>query len=354
MMILTLLLDAAALALHFAGLRVPGFADRYAAVMNPVLVGTLGRISGLLPFSLAELLLFLIPAALLFELAQLVRRKLSPVLFLKRFSLVLSVIIFLFVINEDVYFKQTPFAVKYGLERDAYTTEELTAACRALAAEAGAWAGEVTRDEQGLMTVSPALRDRVRGSMQALGKTYPALSGWYPPPKGVLASILLDYSDFTGVYSMFTVEANYNRDMVQYNVPFTMCHELSHLRGITSEKEANFIGWLACMRSGDPDMHYSGALIGWIYCGNELYVRDYDTWYEIASSMDPRVNADIEANSRFWDAYRGTVSETTSDLNDTFLKAEGLEEGVDSYDLVVDLIVTAYVKGVPDVILFRQ
>lgn len=322
--------------------------------MNPLLVGTLGRLTGLLPFSLAELLLFLIPAALLYAAVLLLRRKLKPAVFLKRVFLCLSVLIFLFVVNEDVYFKQTPFAVKYGLERDAYTTEELTEACRALAAEAGAWAGKVERDENGLMKASPALRDRARSSMQALGNTYPALAGWYPAPKPVLASFLLSYADFTGVYSMFTVEANYNREMVRYNVPFTMCHELSHLRGITSEKEANFIGWLACMRSEDPDMHYSGALLGWIYCSNELYVRDYDTWYEIASSVDPRVNADLDENTRFWDAHRGTVSETTSELNDTFLKAEGLSEGVDSYDLVVDLIVTAYVKGVPDVILFRQ
>ena len=349
-----LLLDAAALALHFAGLRIPGFADRYAAVMNPVLVGTLGRFSGLLPFSLAELLLFLIPAALLVSVVRIFRRKLAPALFLKRVFLVLSVIIFLFVVNEDIYFKQTPLAVRYGLERDAYTTEELTEACRAFAAEAGAWAGKVERDEQGLMVTSPALKNRVRASMQALGKTYPVLSGWYPAPKGVLASLLLSYSNFTGVYSMFTIEANYNRDMVQYNVPFTMCHELSHLRGITSEKEANYVGWLACMRSEDPDLHYSGTLLGWIYLSNELYARDRGTWYEIASSMDPRVNADLDANTLFWDSYRGTVSETTSDLNDTFLKAEGLKEGVDSYDLVVDLIVTAYVKGVPDVILFRQ
>lgn len=41
-----------------------------------------------------------------------------------------------------------------------------------------------------------------------------------------------------GVYSPFTVEANYNGDMPDYNVPHTLCHELSHLKGFMREDEA--------------------------------------------------------------------------------------------------------------------
>jgi hypothetical protein len=53
---------------------------------------------------------------------------------------------------------------------------------------------------------------------------------------------------------------------------------------------------------------------------------------------------DIIWNTAFWDAYEGSVSETADQLNDTYLKTEGLEAGTASYDQVVDMIVT-YTKG---------
>lgn len=47
------------------------------------------------------------------------------------------------------------------------------------------------------------------------------------------------------------MEANYNRQMYVANVPATLCHELSHLKGVILEDEANFLGYLACVSSED-------------------------------------------------------------------------------------------------------
>ena len=139
---------------------------------------------------------------------------------------------------------------------------------------------------------------------------------------------------------MFTVEANLNRDMPQYNLPFTAGHELSHLKGFESEKEANFLGYLACTSSEDPDVRYSGAMMGWVYCGNELHKRDRSLWKEIYSSVCPEAQEDLNYNNVYWDRYRGKVSETVQNMNDSYLKAQGLKEGTLSYDLVTDMIVS--------------
>ena len=77
--------------------------------------------------------------------------------------------------------------------------------------------------------------------MFSLGATYPELSGYYPQPKGLLFPAFLSVQNLSGIYSPFTIEANYNSAMVSYNLPFTICHELSHLRGFMQEEEANFI-----------------------------------------------------------------------------------------------------------------
>ena len=63
-----------------------------------------------------------------------------------------------------------------------------------------------------------------------------------------------------GYYFPFSMEANYNRQMYITNMPVTMCHELSHLKGFILEDEANFIGYLACVDSEDPFFRYSAYL----------------------------------------------------------------------------------------------
>lgn len=343
---------AAALLLRILSRALPGFADRYSDLVNPFMVGSLGRVSGMLPFSLFELLLCLLGIMVLRAAYHLAadlcfrnreapcrRRYLADIRFL---TLLAAALILLFEINEDVYFSRTRFAARYGLERSFYTNEELEEVCSYLIGEINETAPFVDRDEKGIMQVSEGLTGRMRAAMQALGEEYPELSGWYPHPKPVFFSTLLSRCDITGVYSMFTIEANFNRDIPPYNLPFTMGHELSHLRGFESEKEANFLGYLSCIRGKAPDLHYSGAMLGWVYCGNEMKKRDPGIWKQLAARICPEADRDLQDNNRYWDGYKGRASETMHDINDTYLKAEGLEEGYASYDLVTDMIVAYY------------
>ena len=96
------------------------------------------------------------------------------------------------------------------------------------------------------------------------------LSGHYPFPKPILNTWILSIQQTTGVYSPFTVEANYNRDIAYYDIPFTICHELSHLRGYMQEEDANFIGVLATIGADDLYFNYSGYVSAWVYAGNAL------------------------------------------------------------------------------------
>ena len=120
---------------------------------------------------------------------------------------------------------------------------------------------------------------------------------------------------------MFTIEANYNRDIPSYNLPFTMGHELAHLKGFESEKEANFIGFLAAISADDPDIRYSGAMLGWVYCGNELHRRDRARWEALHSKINEAAVLDLEDNSLYWEHYKGKAAETMHDINDAYLAA---------------------------------
>ena len=145
--------------------------------------------------------------------------------------------------------------------------------------------------------------------------------------------------DITGIYTPFTVEANYNRDMVDYNKPFTMCHELSHLKGFMQEDEANFIAFLACEQADSVEFQYSGALLGLIYCGNELYARDQALYRSMAEQVSGQACADLQANNYYWDTYEGFVAQFSQKINDVYLRVNQQDEGITSYSRVVDLIV---------------
>lgn len=327
---------------------LPGFALFWRERANPFLVGTLGRFSSLFPFCLGEALLLLVPCLLLVFTAGCIRRILKrreEILSFLRGGvlfalLVLSVIFFLWEANEDVYFHAPFLGETYGLTSESYSDEELIRICRVLAEEINICAPEAERDGDGRMVCAPDAGGRVVREMQRLGETWPWLSGYYPRPKMVFFSRVLSAMHFTGIYSVPTIEGCCNADIPPCSLPFTMAHELSHLKGVMSEKEANFIGWIAGFRSSDPDLRYSSALMGWIYCGNELYRRDRETYKKIRSSITHDALEDLKYNSDYWKRYEGAVSRKTQEINDLYLKMEGLEEGTASYDRVVDMIVT--------------
>ena len=114
-----------------------------------------------------------------------------------------------------------------------------------------------------------------KAAMEKLGEgvsgTVRLLSGARQP---VMVSWILAVQQLCGVYSPFTVEANYNWQMTGYNIPHTICHELSHLRGFMREDEANFIGILACTESDNAYFRYSGYLMAWVHAGNALAKAD--------------------------------------------------------------------------------
>lgn len=332
--------------------KIPGMAEWYSTHIYPVIVSILGRISGIFPWSLSELCLYagiiLLIGTLIHAIATAVRGRQGGPVMLKWASglfLAASVLVFLYVADCGVNYRRVSFSEKSGIQTTEYTVQDLKEVCVWLTKEVNARAGKVMRDDEGEMQLSgPEGKDAVH-AMKQLGAVYPALAGYYPQPKRVLLSQILSYQSLTGVYSPFTVEANYNKDMPDYNIPFTACHELSHLRGFMQEEEANFIAFLACIDAQRDDFQYSGYLMGWIYSMNALYKADYGAWQEVRSLLDASVEVDLTRNSQFWAGYEGAIAEVSNKVNDTYLKANGQADGVQSYDRMVDLIVSYFQRG---------
>ena len=159
----------------------------------------------------------------------------------------------------------------------------------------------------------------------------------------------MSWTEITGVFTPWTMEANVNIDISPYSIGSTMCHELAHLRGFMREDEANYISYRACMASDSLDLQYSGTMLALIHTGNALYGQNADRYFELyRAHISAKVSTDLVANSEYWDQFEKpvvgdtTVGEIMDKVNDTYLKANDQTDGTKSYGRVVDLLLAEY------------
>ncbi len=335
------------------------FSSWYSTDIYPVLVHTIGWFSALVPFSLVEMMLYaLIILVCVFcvqGIIYLVQKRTTPLVLIKNWSsnafLFLSALLFLYTFQCGINYHSATFAQLSGYEKEKYSKEysssdysfdELIILCQYLTEQLNVTAPEVERDSQGLAINGKNPSKEATAAMKNLGSTYPCLSGYYPRPKALFASQILSYQHLSGVYSPFTIEANYNGDMTPYNIPFTACHELAHLKSFMKEDEANFIAYLACVNYENISFQYSGYLLAWIYSTNELHKADQESYQTLLSSLNPLVYEDLKANNNFWSAYDGPTAELSNKVNDTYLKANKQMAGVETYNEMVALLIAYY------------
>ncbi len=331
LLLISLFMFLAALALQAAARAIPGFGEWYAVTIYPVIVGSVGRLFGIFPFSAVEILLYaLILTAVWYIATHLrhLRKVLVRALFL------VTGIFLLFTLNCGINYYRKPFSAYLDLDVHQSSKEELTSLCEMLTETINEYCDEGVTAQ---MSINEANREGV-AAMKRLGEEYPQLAGFYPRPKPLLWSYLFSVQQLCGQYSPFTVEANYNREMTAYNIPHTICHELSHLRGFMREDEANFIGYLACIESDSGACQYSGYLTGWVYATNALAKTDMEAYRTLCKELDERAWADLRENNEFWAKYDGKAAEVSNQLNDTYLKINSQTDGVKSYGRMVDLM----------------
>ena len=263
-----------------------------------------------------------------------------------------SLLFFLFTVNCGINYYRQPFSALSGLTIQPSSSQELYDLCSWLveqiqdsvrqledqASEENGFSGQTSREP--LPSYGKLLEYGRQGqlAMRRLGEEFPVLAGFYPAPKPLLLSRILSVQQLCGVYSPFTVEANYNREMPLYNIPHTICHELSHLKGFMREDEANFIGYAACIHSEDLYFRYSGYLMGWVYTGNALAQADPEGFAALRSALPQAALTDLSYNNAYWDAFQGKVAEVSTRVNDTYLKLQDQQDGIQSYGRVVDLM----------------
>ncbi len=356
----------AALLLNITGRIWQGFSDFYVNHVFPIWVETYGRVTGLFSFSVGEWMLYL-AVVLTFLLAAggmiygIFKKKLRPS-FLKacrRYALfyywVFGIVCVIMTLNCFLLYQASPITERYRIgegEKEAYGLEEIAALRDHVVDQANRLAPLFERDARGYLIYEGKLEEEAKAQMQRLGETFDNLKGYYPSPKPLFLSGFYSQQYIMGYYFPFSMEANFNRQMYITNMPVTMCHELSHLKGFILEDEANFIGYLACVDSQDLLFEYSAYLsvIGYL---------DRDFIKAIGEDRDvylahPQISQQVALDRKFltqeaWDAVEKkavlrteTVKQAADTFLDTTLTLNGVQDGTISYSRVVKLLLKYY------------
>lgn len=349
------IITAAALALLLAaGISAKlsvGFANWYGENVYPILVGIFARISGIFPFSLAEFVIALAVLtcifAIVYFIVQLIKRKDGRLKFLlssvSTAAMVLSVVGAGFMYSCGINYYRTPFSEYSGIEIRPYTTDEARETLEYIIENTNRLIEVIELDENGQCAPPENIRAVTVEAMYSLAEEYPVLKSYFPQAKPVLASPLMCYTGIVGIFTPYTMEANYNTYDTPEKMGHTICHELSHLTGFMREDEANFISYLACRGSGEIYLEYSGYYSALGYMLNAYYKAvGYDEYAELLGTVDSRVYRQICLENEFWAKYDTPVAEVSSAVNDAYLKINDQSDGTKSYGRVADLIIGDY------------
>lgn len=325
----------------------------YSSSIYKVMSQILSNITGLLPFSLAEVLLvcFVIIALwwLLKTIVNIIRCNSKRIQIIKRsiFRIVIavSIIYFSFIVLWGLNYHRLPLSEITNLELREGSIDDLIGLCENLVVRNNNLRKLVQEDNEGIMYLPNGHRDvfnRAYLGYYKASKLYPTLQGKYGKPKGVILSEVMSYLGISGVYFPFTLEANVNISIPDSMIPSTTCHEMAHQYGFAREDEANFIAYVTCNAHPNEDFQYSGNLLAMIHSMNALYEYDTDKYRELYNTLDIGVKKDLSNISHYWKQYKGPIERASNKVNDSYLKANKQEDGVKSYGRMVNLLLAEY------------
>jgi hypothetical protein len=337
-----LLAIVAAVVLAFAPIPASWVEFWYSSAAYPRIERTLTPVSNLVPFAILDLLLLIVVPTVVIRVIAAVRmswraRDLRPFGRTVFHLLATAAALYIaFLALWGLNYRRVRMADRLVLDRTAPTSEQVVGLGLNAVSEMNRL--YVQAHEQvvvGAEWRDSALRNAFADVQHALAEAPDA------QPGRLKRSLLGPYFRWAGVDGMvnpFGLEVIANPDLLPFERPFVAAHEWSHLAGYANEAEANFVGWLTCVRAS-PSHQYSG----WFY----LY---WQVAAEVNAEERGRLNAGLaegprrDVNAVITRLRRGQIpalQRASWQVYDTYLKANRVEAGVRSYGEVVTLLLRA-------------
>jgi len=167
-------------------------------------------------------------------------------------------------------------------------------------------------------------------------------------PNGVLLRI-----STAGIYFPWTGEGHIDGGLLHVQRPYTMAHELAHGYGFGDEGTCSFWAYLASFNTKDPALTYAIRLGYWRRLATHWLRAEPQLYTDFREKMDKGIVADLIAINKNEEKYPDIFPRFRNSAYDTYLKAQGISEGIQNYGRVIDLV-EAWRKSEGEDVFSRQ
>ncbi|WP_432671439.1 DUF3810 domain-containing protein [Flavobacterium sp. SM2513] len=320
----------------------PAFVEQfYSNGFYPILAEVSRRLLGWIPFSIGDLIYFVVGFLLLKWVLRIFRKSKTWKIIAIEIGTGLSVFYFLFHICWAFNYYREPLFEKMHIEKE-YSDADLLRFTKVMIRQTNAIQVAITNNPNAKVITNltqEEIFDQSLYGYQNLEKRHAFFTYENASIKKSLISLPLTYMGFSGYLNPFTNEAQVNDRVPMINFPFTVCHEMAHQIGYASENEANFIGFLAVTQNENLHFKYAGYSTALRYCLRNWEVRNPALGKQLLAEINPGVLQNFEDSAVFWKQYESVVEDGFKIFYDNFLKANQQEDGLKSYSKFLNLLV---------------
>ena len=316
-----------------------------------ILQDTLSEWSGSLDFCLWQMLVVAGGALIVASIVLMVVLRWNPIQWAGWVLAAASLVVLLHTVTFGLNYHAGDLADDIQLEVKEYNVIELSLATAYYRDMANLLADRVDRNSSGEADFGDfdAIAQEAGNGFDHLiyDASFPVFAGSNLPVKELGWADMYSSMGITGFFCGITGEAAVNPQIPHVTLPFTMCHEMSHRKSIAIERDANFAAFLACQANDSANYRYSGYFMAYHYCLNQLKSLDIDSAKKIMAQEAPELSRDMATYSEFFASRKDDkATELADTVNDTYLKANGDEKGVESYNDVCGMLVNWYIQEI--------
>jgi hypothetical protein len=325
----------------------PAFIERYYSNgIYPYISSFFRIILGWIPFSVGDLLIAFGVFMLIRFLFLLIKsrfRNFIPKMI--HFTAVLSCIYFCFYLFWGLNYYREPLSKNLKYHQKKYTTEQLQKVTEHIIEKLNYYQLKITNNDS-LKVENPYQQKEMYtmaiAGYENLSVDFPQLKYQHPSVKSSLMSLLQTYNGTAGYLNPLTGEAQVNDRIPKTSYPTTTCHEMAHQIGFAAENEANFVGFLAANYNQDSYFKYASYRMAFGYCLSEIRKRDKEIYLETLKKVNKGILKDFNASYEFWLQYENPFEPLVKKGYNAYLKANKQDKGVQSYNYVVDLLISYF------------
>ena len=117
-----------------------------------------------------------------------------------------------------------------------------------------------------------------------------------------------------GLLVPLTGEASVDPQIPDVCMPFALCQQMAARRSIARVQDSYFAAFLACSANEAPEFQYTGYLMAYLYCSNELDGLSSSTADQLAAGESSGLRHDAQLYREYFGSYTEADAENVCDL----------------------------------------